>query len=299
MDASHRLVSFSRLFAFFCTAVVIIIIDFLISQSPIRRGGAPKVLKNQFHRSPIEGSFKQDKCFLYDKPPRTGSSTVSNALRKCWMSHKFLFPPSQQQLQYNSTISTMLNTSAKNVAITGVHFSMPAKEIEKLFRDCRNMFYVTSTRSMRERIASKAKYEVSNGRVYMNTTLTTEQMKTAFEKARADNTSEERLEAYPFPEKKRLNPDYIIRSEMFSDDLQSLLRAFNCNESFFSKNLHKAETETNQSSNLSHVSEASFADNVDYSAISLQLGDARHIRLSRMAKLNNMNGLQKASRLIQ
>lgn len=226
-------------------------------------------------------------CLIYDKAPRTGSSTISNSLRKCWMSHKYKYP-TISSADYSQTVSKMLNLSSNRVAITGVHFSMPNSEVLRLQRECAHFFYVTSTRPMVERIASKAKYEISNGRTSINTTLSQYELQKALEKATMDNSSEARLEKYPFPEQK-MKPHYVIRSEYFTEDLQLLLRSFQCSEEIFSKNLHSVEDQ-----GLSKQGNATTAGKSDENIlrIDLKFRDDRHLTLTKLAEEQNNYSLQ-------
>lgn len=153
---------------------------------------------------------------------------------------------------------------------------------------------------MVERIASKAKYEVSHARTYKNTTLSEEQMKVAWKNANRDDSSEKRLERYPFTED-TLDPDFVVRYENFSFDLRNLLRAFECKENFYSKNLHIVEQKPFSEEDVSGddpsndtLVESSFDGGYNLSEIPLLYGDARHKRMTKFAEVHNEDGLIKA-----
>lgn len=223
-------------------------------------------------------------CLVYDKAPRTASSTISSALRKCWTKYKYKYPHANAA-DYRTTISKMLNLSSDRVAVTGVHFTMPTSEVQLLQKKCAHLFYVTSTRTMTERIASKAKYEASNGKISINTTLSQHALQEALRNAVNDKSSEFRMERYPFPEpEQRIKPDYIIRHEHFTDDLQFLLRAFRCPEHIRSRNVHDIEREEQ-----SGHGDDTFAmlNDVDSWPIDLKFNDYRHLTLSKMAERRN------------
>lgn len=224
----------------------------------------------------------QNLCLIYDKPPRTGSSTISNALRKCWMSYGYKFPVPTSK-EFNITISKMLDLPGDRVGLAGVHFTMSSSELTKISLMCKHSYYVTSTRPMPERIASKAKFEVSGGKTYQNTTLSEDDLERAIQKAINDNTTEERLERYPFIDQK-IEPDYIIRSQNFSEDLKALLRSFRCGEEFYTKNLHIVEEES--STKNVHISPMNKSETV-HRQVQLKYGDHRHIYLSNLAQMKN------------
>lgn len=253
-------------------------------------------------------------CVIYDKTPRTGSSTVSGALRNCLQSSlKFSFPIITKEIAYDRMISHTLNWTSDRVALAGSHFKMPPEEIIQLRRSCRWMFYITSTRTMTERIASRAKSFVSSGKTYMNTSLSTTQMKEAWDRAIKmidEGEDEKRMERYPF-DGWVLSPDYIIRSDFFGGDLSDLLQAFNCSGSFYSKNMHALEddnsTERNEDSwdkeDDSEDDSASLDIDenetlVDFDNLPIRLGDTRHKRLALFAEKQNERGLEKAAEMI-
>lgn len=253
-----------------------------IPLSPLHYYRQTTLLNQSFSSANNSQKFPQKLCLIYDKPPRTGSSTISNALRKCWMSYGYKFPVPASK-DYGTTISKMLNMSGDRVALAGVHFSMSSAELVKLGLTCKHSYYITSTRPMTERIASKAKFEVSGGKTYQNTTLSKEDLRRAIQKAINDNTTEERLERYPFTDQ-TIEPDYIIRSQNFSGDLKILLRSFKCDEDFFTKNLHVVEGESSTESvgglpvNNSETT---------LSQVQLKYNDYRHVYLSKLAQRKN------------
>lgn len=270
---------------FFITIVAMVLCILNYSSVPFARGHYEKALSyfNQ-HFGPSDAPYNssQKYCLIYDKPPRTGSSTISNALRKCWMNYGYKFPyPSPDD--YNKTISMMLDLPSNRVAVTGVHFSMTASEIWSIKQTCDQKFYVTSTRPMKERIISKAKFQVSGGQTHTNTTLSIEELARAMELAKKDNTTEERLEKYPFTNEK-VDPDYVIRSEQFLQDLRSLLHLFHCQEDIYTKNLHVVNETVSTESDDGKILIPPYNETVE---IPLGYNDERHMHLSKIAEKKN------------
>lgn len=255
-------------------------------------------------------AVRHEACLIYDKPYRTASTTISHALRSCWsslrahMRHDRQFAVDEDQSGF---ISNMLRSEFPIVALVGSHFQISEVEVNDLRTYCDLYIYITSTRSMAERLASEAKFHTAKSTVHTNYTLSRRQTQRAqlrvFER---DWTGTELLyERYPFLEgQSGLKPGYIVRNQNFVHDLRALLNAFGCPSHFVSVNVHP----TNQSVLDERSGQQDSQTDVDVdareievdskqlnlSAISLQFDDARHKRLSALAQRINKRGLKRA-----
>lgn len=266
-------------------------------------------------------------CVMYDKPPRTGSTTILNALRRCWTSHHYDLRNRKRRKKLSSSSSSsslsfvelslepgrregMIN---RYYAIAGNHFSMTRNDIQLIRRRCTHLLYVTSTREMRGRIISRAKYELSKAKVNKNTTLSTRRMEKAMRRAiRKAEETERRLERYPFRRAAYLAPDYVIRYQTLGQDLALLLRAFNCSTKIGSRNVHSVENENEEEStededgneedeDESEGGRESLAktwelesEKFNFGVIPLTMNDRRHKQLLGYARRLNKAGLEKA-----
>ena len=66
--------------------------------------------------------------------------------------------------------------------IVGEHFTIHAADVVLFATVCENMFYITSTRPMKERIMSKIKFQVSGGKTYRNASVSNQNRKKALRK---------------------------------------------------------------------------------------------------------------------
>lgn len=231
-----------------------------------------------------------DTCMLYDKAPRTGSTTITKALGKCWRGQGRAIPYARN-MPYGRVVSSMLMQEARHVAIADVHFSILDADVLNIERMCRAVVYVTSTRAMRERLLSEAKYVATEGNIRINTSIATDAHLAALRDALRHlgpaagsggrgGESERMFEVYPFRQSRQLSPDYIVRADQLASDLRPLLRAFRCAEDFRSTNVHDAR----------------HADLRDVH-VDVHMGDVRHAHLSAMAVDTNRRGLAKIERL--
>lgn len=259
-------------------------------------------------------AVQHEGCLIYDKPYRTGSTTISHALRSCWttlrarMRHDRWSGLRESESGY---ISRMLRSEFPIVGLVGLHFRISEEEIEELRTYCNLYVYITSTRCMRERLASEAKFHsLESSSVHTNYTLSRRQTRRAQSRVTEHDWSNTELiyEQYPFQEGRAvLKPSYIVRNERLVDDLHALLNAFGCPSHFVSVNVHG----TNRSVLNGHSTRQGFesygdddtrqqqkgfvdSKQLNVSGISLQFGDARHKRLSVLAQRVNERGLRRA-----
>lgn len=222
-------------------------------------------------------------CVIYDRPPRTASTTIGNALEKC------LGPLGYEQPEWHSfdgrslLVHNMLHLPFERVALLSRHFYMNLTSVQELRAGCSSLFYITSTAPMKERLWSLVKYRqiANHGSASLNET----QLLAAIQDLRKETVQIEVLNAYPYLEAHEtptnrseidpITPDYVIRKKNLNEDLSKLLRAFGCESRFASDNVHQSK----------HVSEL---DN-----ITIDDDDRLHKRLLRLARHRNKIALRK------
>lgn len=264
-------------------------------------------------------------CLIYDKAPRTGSSTILHTLRQCWKSSKFRFRRPRRVLEGHTFAEECVNDiHHERIVIGGNHFYMGNHDIELIAKECKHIFYVTSTRKMKERLLSKAKYDASSGKIAANSTLNGEDWKKVQHRLSRYKdeyeTVEKNLERYPFVSPRwAITPDYVIRSDSLFADLGLLLHAFGCNTTIRSQNIHTvSDIEKDEGEEEEEGPEKDDADEVvemvkeenntsnglhdktkeeltRLKEIHLVYNDRRHERMLRHASLQNRYGLLKVT----
>lgn len=222
------------------------------------------------------------RCILYDRPPHTASTTLSEALTACLSTRNF----SQTPLPYDSIpehliIANLVAQTPPRRSATMKHLQISARDVLALRARCPRLLYITSTRSMPDRILSSAKYVQTTGHGHSN--LTRSQIIHAARTALGDLANERRLEHYPFSENLRLLPDYIVRHHAFQHDFSNLLGALRCDPAFPTLNVHRPV----------HRRDDSVLRRVRAN-ITLHYADARHRRLVALAEQRNEDGLRLA-----
>lgn len=234
------------------------------------------LVREFFYRFQFHSSQRQVSCVFYDKPPRTGSTTVANVLAKCMhMKGYTAINAPISSLEKNEVVSNMLEKTGYKKSATRKHVMISDDDIRSLQTQCHRLLYVTSTRPMVERIASAAKYTMT--RNHGNSTLTKQQYVSAMKKASADNTTEHVLEKYPFTGKMSIEPNYVIRSEFLTRDFDILLHNLGCDINYYDSNVHEAPYGSEVERQLSK-------------GMGLSHGDARHKYLNRLANKRNSKG---------
>lgn len=246
---------------------------------------------------PIPSSIHPNstRCIVYDRPPRTGSTTVYKFMDRC-LSHRGY----GSSLRYFKGVSDfqlidhfLNNTSVKKSLISRHLSEFPFDAKQRIESACNVILYITSTRPMPARLLSKIKYETPLGgdkkgqivserssvptgmfHKFVNTTL--------YE----DNESLVKAELYyeHYPGSRRakfLTPDYVIRSDAFVADFTFLLRALKCPTDFKSINVHKVKAMDKEERNdIMHQ-------------IPITMNDTRHKLLLQYSRRNYL-GLRKA-----
>lgn len=254
-----------------------------------------------------DDNFIRDVCLFYDRPPRTGSSTISSALDTCWAeklqakSRKHI--PKHILDAFNHTTNNgfddFLELQAPVVSHHSWHCVIDDHHIVRLKKSCRQLFYLSSTRDKRSRILSIVKHSMTGNKRELNGTVPIEQFreqKSALvqEIQRRDVTGP----IYPFRGVLRMTPDYVIRNDHFESDLSQLLAHFGCPSNFTSINVHHTSTTSSApDSQSAHSSKENVTDEVDklFEDVHINEVDPFHERLSLIAEMNNVYGLQKAS----
>lgn len=205
------------------------------------------------------------RCVLYDRPPRTGSTTVSNALATCLHKRGFRVNSFVRPDDRNASIARGLGLLAterdarsrdrrRDVAIVASHVWMTPEDVGLLRQHCAHIVYVTSAAAMWERVWSAAKM-VSVKERNGNTRLDGRMLDNAAHWLAQSNRPYARFyDAYPWirltgPQRMRedgkhmeeipheyqpvrtdppFHPDFVIRKDVLLADLGALLVALGC-----------------------------------------------------------------------
>lgn len=239
-------------------------------------------------------------CLVYDRPPRTASSTAGLALQQCWSQRGF-YIANQVRVNFKKTVAYMLSSRQMFVAAASNHVYFDNGQYDLLLNRCDQLFYVTSTRPMKDRLISYALGTIERHTYTLdrNISISEKDIATAEKLLRKKGRRmEESLENYPY--RKRANqeseirPDYIIRHDFFAEDLSNLLDAFSCESHFQSVNVHHMK---DGEENLQTESEFDAAERLKHIDVPLNWGDATYKRLRPYADVFNEEGLRKAARL--
>lgn len=258
-----------------------------------------------------EGLPKHKFCFIYDKAPRTGSTTIAKTLASCWRSLPGI-SVTVRKGQFTSAITTLLSSpNSVAVALVGSHFFITSKDVISLKNQCNEIFYITSTRNMYERLWSEAKYYVSKADIRHNTSLSVDSLSDVWSTLLSNlSTSEKYFEKYPhisqFNEStvsehgnmsEELTPTYIVRTEYMHRDLSMLLDSFGCSELGIQvTNMHTIELVVPEPMKSHNSCKECIHQNmpINLTSLRLQYNDQRHKKLSQLASKINHWGLSIA-----
>lgn len=236
-------------------------------------------------KKPIVASPSHTHCFFYDRPPRTASTTIANALELC-LHKSFKEPLPQNRRDRPFLFRNMLRLRTDRVTIMFPHFYIAPDDIPYLKAQCNRTFYVSSTAPIIERVWSAAKYHISrkNG----NFTLSATDIQRAKKFFQNGFRTRNFLSAYPYLDadekplgvslQERLVPDYVIRKSHIQNDLSELLHALGCTNEIVTINVHGVDEE------------------VGKVLKGVETDDDLHQWLTKLAKDRNRNGLRKAKR---
>lgn len=251
------------------------------------------------------------RCVVYDKPPRTGSTTIAGALRPCFKKKGYeSLPPGPPRTWY-SYMQRFLEMDAHRRAAVGSHMFVTAPEMQKLRQECSTLLYISSTRPVAERVLSVIKYETFSGHGKRNITssLISKILRGVSEEDLQKR--EYSLEHYPYlrqqpvrfrPENKvsehdRIEPDYVIRDTHFQHDLEAILDALGCPyPSEYHANEH---TVVRQRGDRGVVKTNSRAADRLLARVKrvMVMGDFRYNQLLEVAEQRNAAGLQLARQI--
>ncbi|KAI0565474.1 hypothetical protein FGB62_17g219 [Gracilaria domingensis] len=278
---------------------VVLLIVLLINQElhPLTRDFIPVTITStscsdsELHTTPKEdlerfASLSGPKmCIVYDRPPRTGSTTIGEALEKCLLPLGYETPLWRGFEARLDVIPDMVKLPYKRVAVVSRHFYMNATALLHLRSACKPLMYITSTAPMKQRLWSLVKYRQTQG--HGNASLTSEQVQNGIEDLRTEKIQIPVLNRYPYIENESLplfatdvepvSPDYIIRKSHLMEDLSALVTALGCSSELSSRNVHESEYDR-------------ILDGIE-----IDDDDSLHTRLSSYAEHCNERGLTKAS----
>lgn len=193
---------------------------------------------------------KATHCILYDRPPRTASSTISKALVQCMRQKQYKRAPSfsENRSRRPSVIRAMLSLASTTKASITAHITISSNDINNIQNTCEKFLYISSCAPMHKRIISQIKYGL-NANEHGNSTIVIKELLKAVQR-RSDEKIEEQeqfLEMYPFSDNekekyKTFQPDYVIRQSNLIHDLRILLDALGCEHvSVENENVHEVE----------------------------------------------------------
>lgn len=243
----------------------------------------------------ISSSPSGSVCILYDRPPRTGSTTISRTLERCLLRRGYEVLPAKSPNGTRETVLHRLRTStARRRASVMQHVYTNAEDMRALQKGCGKLFYMTSTAPMLSRLVSMIKYTTFQG--HRNATVDANNL--AYEMQRRQSNLHKRealLEAYPYvgehvPEDMRVKPHYVVRQEAVEEDLSRLLNMWGCGDlPIESLNVHDLDFEERGAKETKQISSV-LGDQRRF----VTMGDGRYRTLTGLAEGFNKPGLQLA-----
>lgn len=250
-----------------------------------------------------------DKCFLYDRPMRTGSTTITNALRACIKSRPaWNLAKRVKEGQFDQAITRALEERAPNTVIMQ-HMWISDADVRLLHEKCGKLIYISSCAKLSDQVWSAAKM-MSNVRKNGNSSLDDGKTQAALDWL--DGNARDYMKMYeyyphirtPAPLEKQedgrfpdvppsfekaaislpFEPDYVLRKDFLQEDLTALLGAMQCGSKYSSMNVH-AVSDADAAAEVSlmeKVREVSHAGD----------GDS-YTRLMRIGQQKNDASLQK------
>lgn len=195
----------------------------------------------------VRSTYAHELCLVYDKPKRTGSTTIARSLFKCW-NGKYGIEPRQKTEDPRKATSEMLQLKQPIVAHSLRHILFSDQDCTDILTNCRNVFHITSTRTMKSRLASFAKVVSLQSEKGRNFSVAKQNLKDAVALLlRFGHTLEDRYEKGVYFGERRIDVDYVIRHEFFEDDLSALIKAFGCDSRIESTNVHNVKSKSTTS----------------------------------------------------
>lgn len=260
--------------------------------------------------------FPHELCLIYDKPQRTGSTTVANALHKCWSDY-YRLEPKNSVKQAEKAIKNMLSLKQSIVSHCKRHVSISDYDCFAIEATCQEVFHVTSTRKATERIASYAKVTSLKHKIGRNFTINPLDLRKAVQTVmKIGNDLEYRYEKGVYTGFRKIQVDYVIRNENLEQDLTALIQASGCNSEILSTNTHSVNSTSppkDISTESSTVSSDQNSTKIDTPTVAeikdmnetelvfwlnnfpIRMGDQLHKELLKTARRVNKNGLEKVA----
>lgn len=240
------------------------------------------------------------KCILYDRVPRTGSTTLGLTLEQCLLSkgYRVLSADTRSVSKYSvikrlaGIVYDMSGGVARKLAAARHHVCARREDFDKLVKACDRLLYISSCAPMASRLESMAKYWVASG--HGNATVTSKRVLKRMEAYASESWAvrEAYFEAYPYTngthprgtaEDDRVVPDYVIRNSQLVADTHALLNALKCDMRIESDNMHSVEDQAVEEVIRNYVKNM------------VRMGDARYKAMMRLATEGNSAGLRLAS----
>lgn len=257
--------------------------------------------------------FKHELCLIYDKPKRTGSTTISRALHKCWSGH-YSFEPQKGPKNAHVAAARMIDLNQSIVAHSLRHILFSDEDCLSIDANCRRIFHITSTRRMNARLVSYAKVTSLQNKEGRNFTVESDDLRRVLRTVvRRGHALEQRYEKGVYKGIHRIAVNYVIRNSFLTHDLNKLLHAFGCTPQIKSVNTHiynssnqmhaKSATFWNTSLNAHrHSKDIPTLDQIDQmdekrllywlENFPLKVGDRLHEEFLQKAELVNQKGLE-------
>lgn len=251
------------------------------------------------------------RCVVYDKPPRTGSTTIAGALRPCFRKKGYKSLPPGPPSTWYTYMQRFLEMDAHQRAAVGSHMFVTAPEMQKLRRDCSTLLYISSTRPVAERVLSVIKYETFPGHGKRNITSS---LISRILRGISEEDLQKReysLEHYPYlrqqhvrflpenkvPEHDRIEPDYVVRDTHFQHDLEAILDALGCPyPSEYHANEHTLVRQRGDRGVIKANNRAADRLLARIKRVMI-MGDFRYNQLLKVAERQNPVGLQRARQI--
>lgn len=239
-----------------------------------------------------------ERCILYDRPPRTGSTTISAALNICLKYKQYSGLLSTPRHGRENVIIDMLKQKEPYRTSVRSHLVLSRRDVSDIEQTCREFLYISSTSSMATRLLSQVKYGMFEG--HGNQTVTAKDLINSVNRRPEESIQEQEafLESYPYSvnedidEEDRLNPHFIVRQEFLEEDISALLRALRCeNVTLNSDNIHSVvNTTPNETEPVAKV----FRDLRGNITLNMQMNDHRYRTMVQQAQSQNIRGLLHA-----
>lgn len=242
---------------------------------------------------------QRPRCILYDRPLRTGSTTISRTLDRCLQQKGYhvLRAAGRNITRENVMHRLAADTSLKRASLLQ-HVYATVDDFASVTHSCHQFFYISSCANMMSRILSMMKYATFEG--HSNHSVDAAVLAEEVErKDKAVASRESFFEEYPYvdggvAETDRISPHFIIRKPFLMRDLRNLLDALGCQHvEIESMNVHELDLNTEQSAEegARHIE-----DVLSNAEKFLRMGDHRFRTLMSIAGKSNQRGLQLAKK---